>query len=413
MTGIFKSEQEMQLWLSSKLKELEGLSDLIINIDDFQEYKPQNLSDRKIFESFNYCLSSLNIVDIISENENISLNPSDSLRPDFLLYAQETEAIVIVELKNIVTPSRQAGTEISAYGNEVKTYIPFISDGDIINVIISPVWSTLLKHYVFHEIFWQQRNLLCLEPVKEDNEIKLKIVDVASIAEDTVSFKLCNEHIGGYQVCLYDENLYLDPQNRTRLDPFIAQMKTAMSAMASKGNAQKNHGFAFLWKDGWDLSIAPYNISVFNFAPFQSFERHFHNENFEPNIIANKFIDIIRDYDPLGHGKSLMTITSTGQKFLSNFCSPHMEGFHNWDHLSESMLTRCNPLISFKCWGAFEEVLSDKILQKYQAGESDISFDDPHLGLEVINELIDPNYQFYNLSYLEETSENDNLDDLL
>ena len=410
MGPIFNSEKEMQNWLSEWLSKNDELKELIINVGDFEKFKPQSLSEHKVYENFNYCLSSLNILHVISENENICFNSSDSLKPDFLLYAPETETVVIIELKNIVTPSRQAGTEISAYANEVKTYIPFISDGDIVNVIISSVWPTLLRHYVFHEIFWQQRNLLCLEPIKENGEIKLKIVEVSSIAEDAISLKLCNEHIGGYQLCLYDNNLYAEPNNRTRLDPFIDQMKTALSAMASKGNSQKSHGFAFLWKDAWSLSLAPYSISIFNFAPFQSFERHFHNENFEPNDTARKFINVIKEHDPAGHGESLLTITSTGKSFLKNFCSPSIEGFLNWSHLSEIMLRRCNPLISFRCWGTFEDIFFDKLLQKYKTGEPEIPFDDPITGLEVINELIDPEYEFYNLSYFEEDPEMDDDD---
>src|SRR5690606_36324255 len=140
-------------------------------------------------------------------------------------------------------------TEVSAYANEIKAYIPFISDGDIVNVVISSVWPTLLRHYVYHEIFWQQRNLLCLEPIKEKGEIKLKIVDVALIAEESVNLKLCNEHLGGYHICLYDYNRYETTKNQNGFDHYVKQMKAALSAMASKGNSQKNHGFAFLWKD--------------------------------------------------------------------------------------------------------------------------------------------------------------------
>lgn len=69
------------------------------------------------------------------------------------------------------------------------------------------------------------------------------------------------------------------------------------------------------------------------------------------------------------------------------------------------MLRRCNPLISFRCWGAFEEVFSDRLKSRYQNGETNIAFDDPSLGLEVISELLDPNYEFYNLSYYGEDPE--------
>jgi hypothetical protein len=402
---IFKDEKDMQQWLSKELRSKECLSELIFNMDEFENYEATNLGDRKVFEAFKNCTKSLNVVTIIAENENISFDDKDSLKPDFVLYAPETESVIIVELKNIVTPSRQTGTEISAYANEVKTYIPFISDGDIVNIIVSSVWPTLLRHYTFHEIFWQQRNILCLQPIEVNEEIKLEIVDVKSIAADLISLKLSVEHLGGYHICLYDDHLNTNERNRQRLDQYVEQMKTAMTAMASKGNSQKTHGFAFLWKDNFELSGAPYNITLINFAPFQSFERHFHNNDFVPNKIAKGFIEIIKEHDPIGHGMSLDAITSQGQLFLNNFCSPKPEVFEKWGILRETMDDRCEQLISFRCWGVFEEIYSDKLLQLYKDGNTQIKYDDPFLGMELVNELIDPDYPFYNLSYFDEEQE--------
>lgn len=321
------------------------------------------------------------------------------MKPDFVLYAPETDSVVIVELKNIVTPSRQTGTEISAYANEIKSYIPFISDGDIVSIIISSVWPTLLKHYTFHEIFWQQRNILCLQPIEVDGEVKLKIGDIKSIAEDSIRLKLSIEHLGGYQICLYDDYLNTKQRNRQRLDQYVEQMKTAMTAMATKGDSQKTHGFAFLWKDNFELSIAPYSITIINFAPFQSFERHFHNEEFAPNEIAKKFIEIIQEHDPIGHGASLDAIRLQGQLFLENFCRPVPEGFEKWEILRQAMDDRCELLISFQCWGVFRELYSDKLIQHYKEGDTGLAFDEPVVGLELINELSEPNYDFFNLSY--------------
>ncbi|NOU19121.1 MAG: hypothetical protein HOO91_16310 [Bacteroidales bacterium] len=396
----------MQEWLSQNLTKIEGLADLITNIDEIENFKPNSLVNEKIHNSFKYCIKSLKLNSVISENENISLKKGDSLKPDFLLYAPETESIVIIELKNISGTTRQAGTEISAYASEIKSFIPFISEGDIINVIISPVWPTLLKHYVFHEIFWLQRNIICIEPFKDGVNIKLNILDILSFTEDNVTLKLSDKHLGGYQLCLYDDSLYKDRENRNRLDPFIEQMKTALSAIATKGYSQKNHGFAFLWKDNWKSSLAPYSITILNFAPFQSIERLFHDENYEINDITEKFIKIIVDYAPIGHGESLSEITDAGISFLDNFCSPRMEGFSTWADLKELMKHRCD-LKAFKCWGIFDELFSNKLQEEYKKGNIQISSTDPNLGWDLLNELIDPNYEFIDLSYYKYTPDND------
>jgi hypothetical protein len=403
---MFKKESDMQEWLSEKLQDLEGVFDLVENEDDFDNFVPRNISEEKVYNSFSYCIKSLRLNTVITEDENISLKKGDSLKPDFLLYAPETESLVILELKNISGPTRQAGTELSAYASEIKSYVPFISDGDIVNVIISPTWPTLLRHFVFHEIFWLQRNTICLEPVELEGEVKLKILDVPKIIEDNVSLKLSDRHLGGYQLCLYDDNLYKEPKNRARLDPYIKQMETALSAIATKGYSQKNHGFAFLWKDNWQQSLAPYSITILNFAPFQSIERLFHDENYEVNAMTEKFINIITESDPLGHGESLIEITKSGIDFLKGFCKPRMEGFTTWDDLKRIMENRCD-LKAFKCWGIFDELYSSKLKDEYANGNLEISNTDPFLGLEMIEELIDPEYEFIDLSYYNYDPEED------
>ncbi len=410
---MFNKESDMQDWLSKELKKNDGVFDLVENEEEFENFVPSNISEEKIYQSFKYCIKSLRLNTVITENENISLKYGDSLKPDFLLYAPEAESIVIVELKNIAVPSRQAGTELSAYASEIKTYVPFISDGDIVNVIISPIWTTLLRHYIFHEIFWLQRNIICLEPISVDGESKLKILDVKKVVEDNVSLKLSDRHLGGYQLCLYDDNLYHDPTNRTRLDPYIKQMETALSAIATKGNSQKNHGFAFLWKDNWEESLTPYSITILNFAPFQSIERLFHDENYEVNTMTEKFIDIIIENSPLGHGESLIDITEAGIDFLQNFCKPEMEGFTTWDNLKNIMEYRCD-LKAFKCWGIFDELYTKKLKEEYTNGNLNISNTDPDLGLKMLDELIDPSYEFIDLSYYNYNLEDDSyFDDLI
>lgn len=396
--NLFKKEREMQKWLSDELHKVEGILDLVVNEKEFKLYKPINISEVKIYDSFQYCMKSMYLNNLITEDENISLKKGDSLKPDFLLYAPETESIVIVELKNLGGPSRQVGTELLAYAGEIKTYVQFISDGDIINVIISPVWPTLLRHYIFHEIFWLQKKIICLKPVSINDETKLEILNVNDIIEDNVNIKISEKHLGGYQLCLYDENLYKDPNNTTRLDPYIKQMESALSAIATKGYSHKNHGFAFLWKDCWNLSLAPYSITILNFAPFQTLERFFHDEEFIVNDMTEKFINIIEEHNPQGHSETLIDITKAGNDLLSMFCKPRMEGFHTWDVLKSIMEER-SELVAFKSWGVFDELYSKKLMEEYKKGNLNINNTDPIIGLKMLNELIDPNYEFIDLKY--------------
>jgi hypothetical protein len=395
--SIFNSENSMQQWLSNQLADKESLSDMIINAEEIKQLQDvSNMAQAKVLESYKYCLESFDVVFVLMENRNISLKQGDVLKPDFLLYAPETESIIIIEVKHLVSPSRQAGTEVSAYANEIRSYIPFIADGDMINVVISSVWPTLLTHFVFHEIFWLQRNIICLQPTKTGQEIKLEIVDLATIAQDDITVKLSPRHLGGYRICLYDDELYFG-STRDRLDKYILQMKTAIVAMATKGNAHKNNGFAFLWKDNHPQSLAPYNITIMNFAPFNSLERLFHDPSFKPNEMTEKFIEVIQEHSPEGHGFSLQAISKYGERFLEDICSIRPEGFYTWEVHRDNM-TKASELLAFVGWGILGELYTDKLLNKYKEGIYTIQPDDPFLGLELIDGLVDLNYDFYELN---------------
>lgn len=315
------------------------------------------------------------------------------------MYAAESEGMVIIELKNISGPTRQAGTELNAYAAELRSYIPFLSDGDLFNVIISPVWPTLLRHYVFHEIFWQQRNIICLTPVKSGEDIRLEILGIKYVVEADSSSKISDQHIAGYHYCLYDYN---PDRDRDRLDKHIEQLKAALFVMSTEGNRQKSQGFAFLWKDNWQGSLAPYSITLLNMAPFQSIERFLHKIDSVNDLtkIQKKFIQFIQEYDPSGHGNSLTKITLSATEFLSGFCYPTMEGFHNWDVLKKTMLSR-GELLAFRGWGLFGDLYNERLIKEYSEGNIHLSITNPELGLEVVENLIDPNYPFITLHHLD------------
>ncbi|WP_413493622.1 hypothetical protein [Shewanella baltica] len=392
--GIFADEKEMQKWLSSQLSSKDGLSSLILEQE--LSMAPANDQEKNVLATFKYCYQSLHQGVVISEDTNISLESGDIMRPDFLLYAPESESMVIIELKNFAGAARQTGTEISAYESELKTYLPYISDGDLINVIISPEWPTLLRHYVFNEIFWLRKNIICLEPVLDNHgEKKLKIRSVKDIVENNELLCIAEDHLGGHQICLYDHQ-YDVKSGTSSLDNHIQKLNAAIIAMATKGYSQNNNGFAFLWKDLRAHSQAPYSITVANFAPFQSLERFIKSDSVHDGKITKALIDVVGDYSPRGHGKSLYAICEAGTKWLTRITSPKLEGFGSWDFLRDQMMEN-SELISFHAWGVFGEIYSDKLAESYMNG-NDTCPTCPQLGLDMLEELIDSDYEFFDIS---------------
>ncbi|CAK2249947.1 conserved hypothetical protein [Vibrio crassostreae] len=402
MYSMFENESKMQEWLVSELEGLDGLNDLISNSDYLDSYEADSEEASKVISSFSKCAKSLNILELISEDENISIERPDSLRPDFLFYSAESQGVVIVELKNISGPTREVGTELSAYSCEVRSYIPYLSEGDLFHVIISNHWPTLMRHYIFHEIFWNQKNIICLQPKNTDDGIKLEIISIDSILEANVGFSISERHLAGYQLCLYDNNLYDRSADRSRLDSHIEQMKTAIQVMSSEGHRQRSSGFAFLWKDHLEISLAPYSISIFNMAPFKSIERFLHEVSSLDDLteMQMRFLKLTQWHAPTGHGDALQNISDSGEPFLRKFCSPRLEGFHEWIDYKPMMLDRAE-LLSFHCWGIFEEMRNIVLKEEYDRGNLCLKVDDPQLGLEVINRIINDEYEFIEVGYLD------------
>jgi len=387
--ALFSNEGEMQRWLSKQLADDTAVCELIANYELFKEeqlpkYTP--LVIKKVRESFLYCLASFENNTLISENSDISLNPKDKLKPDFLLYAPETESIVVIELKNQKGATREAGTEIGAYAAEIKTYLPYISDGEVVSVIVATEWPALLRHFVFNEVFWMQRNLICLEPVNTDEGVRLQIVDPAIFAESDINTKINARQLGGYQLCLYDDELYKGG-DYYRTAAYENQMRAALNAMVAKGNALKTHGFAFLWRHCFHIGLAPYNITIINIAPFQSLPKPIKGSDLNLTNISNKLLNIRQEYAPEGHGQALESIREYGSQFLTTFCDPKPEGFMQWRDLQPNIFYQTDA-IAFVGWDIFGELFFDRLAQEYREDNFEWAQDSPLLANRMIEELM-------------------------
>lgn len=393
---MFENESMMQQWLKEQiLCSDEGFYELI---DEFTEtIDDKEKTKSKIINSYKYTLESLHFTQLISSDENISITTGNVLRPDFLLFSSESQSLVIVELKNIANPTREAGTELGAYTSEIKHYLPFISDADIVHVIISREWPVLLRRYVFNQIFWMDRNILCLEPYKNGNQITLKVLPVEKLVEVETRPPLSPYQLGGYQICMYDSGLH-NGSSRDRLDVYLETFKAATAAMAMKGSILKNHGFAFLWKDHRP-NDAPYSITLINLAPFQSLERYFHSSDEIPKI-AKKLIQLGQENCLEGHSGSLNEIADSGMMFLKNFCQPRPEGFLTWVY-HKDFLSRQSELIEFHAWGMFHDLLLSRLADTYDEGNISTKITDPELGWGLLEDLIDNDYEFIQLQNVE------------
>ncbi len=389
----FKSEKEMQAWLSDLFKKGHSFAEILLNYEEFaKDTLPKNSvgsSFQKITQSFQHCLKSFDDHEVLTEDVNISLNSDDILRPDFLLYSPKTESILIVELKNLKGPTRQAATEIGAYAAEIRSYLPLLAESDLLNVIISSEWPALLCHSVYNEIIWLNKSIICLEPIQLSGRVALKIIDPFIIIKEQTTPSISAKQLNGYQICLCDEEIY-SGGSYMRLEEYENSMLVALHAMAAKGNSLKAHGFAFLWSHCFDVGIAPYNITVINFSSFQTPKLTIRNSAELRSDFGKRLRKVVRNHCPEGHNATLDLISDYGEIFLKDFCLPRVEGYSNWETLRPRIFLNTDA-IAFVGWGIFQDMLFDNLAQRPGHEEAEIRFEitNPLFAIEMLDKVID------------------------
>ncbi|HBP4581703.1 TPA: hypothetical protein L5606_000171 [Pseudomonas aeruginosa] len=171
----FSSEQAVQDWLETAVRsgdiqkhirgqEKVGLELAHWSSPDFWPSFPVDYLTRKGCQrAAQNVLTSLGPLDLISKNNrNLSAEKGERLFTDLFYCARGTSQFIVIEVKNQNTTAREAITELLAYEHEVLNHLPFAGANDIMMVIVSRDFSTLLDHAVAGLNTWSRRNVLCL-----------------------------------------------------------------------------------------------------------------------------------------------------------------------------------------------------------------------------------------------------------
>ncbi len=108
-------------------------------------------------------LASLKQVDIISTaRSNISMERAERLFPDLILVSRVTGHVLVVEIKREDQTTREALTELLAYEQEIRNQLPYLPDSQIMFILVSRSFPTLLSHAIGQTILWQGKQVLAL-----------------------------------------------------------------------------------------------------------------------------------------------------------------------------------------------------------------------------------------------------------
>ncbi|WMD19660.1 hypothetical protein RAS12_24035 [Achromobacter seleniivolatilans] len=379
---IFAKERDMQDWLVERLRrDNQGFGELIINPDYLTTVEPTTHADTRFLESYRRAMDALDAVEVLVVNQNIATDERDKLQPDLVLYDQYKGAIVVVELKNRRAATREAGTELGAYAAAVRTYVPFIAAADVVSVIISSEWPTLLRRFVFNEIVWFGRTVICLEPaLGPDEAVSLSIKKIDAFTGRNATKAISASDLTGHI-------LSLKPPQAGFPRTHVAQMRLAGMAMTRRGISLGSNGFAFLWKT--NNTDAPYSFTLVDVSPMRDL---FHLcDSAPPHKGINAFhLALIKTKNMWGTpdlSRSLTEIREHAKSFLKSCCHTHLEGAMNWQDLLEDMLDNRTRFIGFYAWGVFGDAYHLKLAEKAARSGSTVH-DSVEVGWETISELV-------------------------
>lgn len=332
-------------------------------------------------ESYRRAILALECVKILVVNKNIAIDEREKLQPDLVLYDEYKGAIVVVELKNRSAATREAGTELGAYAAAVRTYMPFIAAGDIVSVIVSSEWPTLLRRFIFNEIVWFGRTVICLEPtLGSDEAVVLSIKEIGCFTGRNSSKAIMASDLTGHI-------LSLKPLKTGFPRTHLAQMRMAGLAMTRLGTTLGSNGFAFLWKT--NDADAPYS---FTFVDVSSMRDLSHlcdgGPPYKPiNAFHQALIETKREYGSPDLSRSLTEIREHAKAILRSCSRPALEGAMDWHDLSIDMSTNCTRYIGFYAWGVFADAYHLKLAEKAARSGSTVH-DSVEVGWDTIYELV-------------------------
>ncbi|MDJ0597786.1 MAG: hypothetical protein QNJ37_02930 [Crocosphaera sp.] len=333
-------ESQIQSILETLIKE-DKFYDRINNIDQIQEryeswykedYIPSfsidDLSTRKLLCAANNVLSSLESVEIITTaSQNISVDRQERLFPDLILFNQYQEKIILIELKRSKKTARETLTEMLAYEHEVRNFLPFLSNFEILFCIVSTEYPNLLSHSITNLTTWESKQILCLKVQEsEDKELSFEVyIPSAWFSLNTNGFP--PDAISTFKIILYkhfEDEISPDAE---------AAVSYAASLITKEGDRNNSHGFVLIWRDCWNLEdvtgAVEYQlmIGLINPYAFLPFAQSLGVIDASQSPFGQYFLD---NEDYLSSPCFNEKIVEKGLIFLEKFFRVDIEGFSTW-----------------------------------------------------------------------------------
>lgn len=341
----FTSEQAVQDWLEKivnsgeLLERIRGKEKVGLELDhwsapDFWPSFPVDYLTRKGCQraSQNVLASLANLDLICKSNRNLSAEKGERLFTDLLYCAKGTSQFIVIEVKNHNITAREAITEVLAYEHEVLNHLPFAGTHDIMIVIVSRDFSTLLDHAVAGLNTWSRRNVLCLRFDDSEKDPFLEVhlpkawtsIGQAAMPDDAL--------VTGF--------LSFAPKASLTEDQVYSVCDTAAQLMAREAERSGGSGFALVAYNHFypRLAEGPYLVLAGVVNPFSflgnAIDQGFLKASTSP--IARylyddgKLNDLSSSWNWIGGG------VGAAADYLNAYGRAHWEGFSDWRTLRDA-----------------------------------------------------------------------------
>lgn len=341
-TPKFDTEQKVQDWLEAVIEQ-DALSDFIIGADQVSEsleghespeFKPSfpidYITQLGNLRAAQHVLGELHTLELVSKNSrSISREKGERLFVDLLYCARETSRFVLFEIKNQDGSAREAVTEIMAYEHETLNHTPFSSANDVMMVIVSRNFSTLLDHAITGLNSWSRRRVLCLR--FEESEADPRLVVHIPTAWSAIGQKgLAVDEI-------VTATLSFTPSPDLDEDDIHAVCSTAAGLMVREAERSGGSGFAMVAYNHLypGMAVSPYLILAGVVNPF-SFMKRAQSEGFLENSrspISDYILENGRTGDLSACWSWLSNDGGAAVQYLKGYGSPEWALSQGWEDI--------------------------------------------------------------------------------
>jgi|GEM_PF-2805574 len=278
---------------------------------------------------------------------NISLDKDDRMLPDFIVVNDETNKMLLMELKGNKQTEREALTELLAYSQEVKNQLPFLTSHDLYYVIISSEFNTLLDHSIGGIVLESSFNVLCLK-VETDKGKTIVSVHIPNSWTDLRIAHIPPNAFASLSISLYEK---VDSIRPSEIDSEII-LENAIDILTYEANRNNAHGFCIGWKN---VNTNVYVLTFYEINPYE-LSKYFLRERNELNTGNPLFNYIHNEIAVTAAHDSMFQLAQTTFEYLELYFSPHWESLTDW-YSDQIHISRCGIPYMMGYWGVINDFI--------------------------------------------------------